>query len=98
MPSTINTFSMVRCGRMNRPTSHPPNAGVIFPPSAVPGVSRKKIFSGATNKEKVGELKLRTTWGILGNQSVNPYQYFTTYNINSNSYGFNNTATADATQ
>jgi len=49
-------------------------------------------------KEKTGELKLRSTWGILGNQSVNPYQYITTYNINSNSYGFNNTATADATQ
>ena len=52
----------------------------------------------ANYKEKVGDLKLRGNYGILGNQNVNPYQYRSTYNTNTNVYAFNNTATAGATR
>ncbi|MCU1617986.1 MAG: cirA5, partial [Frankiales bacterium] len=47
-------------------------------------------------RQKVGDIRVRANYGILGNQNVNPYQYINTYNINGNSYAFNNTATADA--
>lgn len=43
-------------------------------------------------KGKVGDIKLRGSYGILGSQNVNPYQYQTTYNYETNSYGFNNAA------
>jgi len=43
-------------------------------------------------KEKVGDLKIRGSWGILGNQEISDYQYFTTYTAYLNSSGFNNTA------
>jgi TonB-linked SusC/RagA family outer membrane protein len=49
-------------------------------------------------KDKIGELKLRATYGLLGNQSVNPYQYYTTYTTNNNVYGFNNSAVSGATR
>ncbi|MBP9480973.1 MAG: SusC/RagA family TonB-linked outer membrane protein, partial [Parabacteroides sp.] len=45
-------------------------------------------------REKFGELKLRGSYGILGNQNVDDYQYQTTYNINNNAYGFNNVSVA----
>jgi TonB-linked SusC/RagA family outer membrane protein len=41
-------------------------------------------------RSNVGELKLRGSYGILGNQSVNPYQYQTTFFNYANAYGFNN--------
>ena len=41
-------------------------------------------------KDKVGDLKLRASYGVLGNQNVNPYQYQTTYFNYTNAYGFNN--------
>ncbi|MGE5395033.1 MAG: TonB-dependent receptor [Candidatus Saccharibacteria bacterium] len=44
----------------------------------------------ASYKEKVGDLKLRGSYGILGNQNVPNYSYFTTYNVYTNTYGFNN--------
>lgn len=44
----------------------------------------------ASYKEKVGDLKFRGSYGVLGNQNVPNYSYFTTYNVNTNSYGFNN--------
>ena len=43
-------------------------------------------------KDKIGSLKLRTSYGLLGNQSVDDYQYQTTYFTYSNAYGFNNNA------
>jgi TonB-linked SusC/RagA family outer membrane protein len=42
----------------------------------------------------MGELKLRTTFGTLGNQDVDLYQYFTTWTLYPNSYGFNNNPVA----
>lgn len=43
-------------------------------------------------KSNIGDLKLRSSWGILGNQEIGDYQYFKTYTIYSNTVGFNNTA------
>lgn len=46
----------------------------------------------ANYKEKVGSLKIRGSYGVLGNQNVDDYSYFTTYSVYTNSYGFNNAA------
>lgn len=45
-------------------------------------------------KDKIGDFKLRGSYGILGNQNVDDYSYFTTYRLYNNTYGFNNTATS----
>ena len=49
-------------------------------------------------KDKIGEIRLRANYGVLGNQSVNAYQYRSTYSTNTNVYAFNNTAAAGATR
>lgn len=41
-------------------------------------------------KTRIGDLKLRGSYGILGNQNVGDYAYYTTYRLNNNSYGFDN--------
>ncbi|MDR0506147.1 MAG: TonB-dependent receptor [Dysgonamonadaceae bacterium] len=41
-------------------------------------------------KEKAGDLKIRGSYGVLGNQNVSNYSYMTTYQIYSNTYVFNN--------
>lgn len=41
-------------------------------------------------KERIGDLKIRGSYGVLGNQNVDDYQYYTTYDIYTNQYGFNN--------
>ncbi|EDM37350.1 putative outer membrane protein [Pedobacter sp. BAL39] len=43
-------------------------------------------------KEKVGDMKIRGSYGSLGNQNVADYQTYTTYDIYNNQYGFNNVA------
>ncbi|MCG8307348.1 MAG: SusC/RagA family TonB-linked outer membrane protein [Cytophagales bacterium] len=43
-------------------------------------------------KSNVGELKIRGSYGVLGNQNVDDYSYFTTYTVYNNIYGFNNNA------
>lgn len=43
-------------------------------------------------KQRVGDLKIRGSYGVLGNQNVDDYQYYTTYDIYNNQYGFNNSA------
>jgi TonB-linked SusC/RagA family outer membrane protein len=45
-----------------------------------------------TYKQSVGDLKVRGSYGVLGNQNVGDYRYLTTYQIYTNIYGFNNTA------
>lgn len=47
-------------------------------------------------KENVGDLKLRGSYGILGNQNVDDYAYFTTYYLSNDVYGFNNNAVSGA--
>ena len=41
-------------------------------------------------KEKIGDVKVRASYGILGNQNVNAYQYQTSFFNYANAYGFNN--------
>lgn len=41
-------------------------------------------------KENIGDLKVRASYGILGNQNVNAYQYQTSFINYANAYSFNN--------
>ena len=41
-------------------------------------------------KDKYGNIKLRASYGVLGNQNVGNYQYQTTYFTFQNAYAFNN--------
>lgn len=43
-----------------------------------------------TYKAKYGDLKLRATYGVLGNQNVDNYSYQTVYQMYTNTYVFNN--------
>ena len=47
-------------------------------------------------RKTVSFLKIRGSYGTLGNQSVGDYQYFTTYNVYSNTYAFNNVGVGGA--
>lgn len=47
-------------------------------------------------KENVGDLKIRGSYGILGNQAVGDHDRFTVYNIDANGYIFNNSSVASA--
>ncbi|RYY30474.1 MAG: TonB-dependent receptor [Chitinophagaceae bacterium] len=42
-------------------------------------------------RDRFGDIKLRASYGILGNQNVGAYQYQTSYFNYANAYGFNNT-------
>lgn len=41
-------------------------------------------------QEKVGDLKLRGSYGVLGNQTIGTYDRYTTYNMYTNMYAYNN--------
>jgi TonB-linked SusC/RagA family outer membrane protein len=47
-------------------------------------------------RDNVGDLKVRLSYGTLGNQNVDLYQYMTTYQIYSDTYAFDNTITGGA--
>ena len=47
-------------------------------------------------KEHVGDLKIRASYGILGNQNVNDYQYQTVYNVYNDMYAFNGSPVSGA--
>lgn len=53
-------------------------------------ISEENFFSFW--KERMGDLKIRGSYGILGTESVDDYQYFTTYSIYTNQYGFNDSS------
>lgn len=40
-------------------------------------------------RNNIGDLKIRGSYGVLGNQNVGNYRYMTTYTVHTNSYGFN---------
>lgn len=67
-----------------------------FFPSASLGwrVSEENFMENYRNN--VGDLKLRGSYGILGNQSIDPYQYLTRYSVATNAYGFNNKGVSGA--
>lgn len=41
-------------------------------------------------KDKIGDIKFRGSYGILGNQNIDSYQTMTTYKPTNNTYAFNN--------
>jgi TonB-linked SusC/RagA family outer membrane protein len=47
-------------------------------------------------REKIGDLKIRGSYGILGNQAVGAYDRYTTYSVNSSGYMFNNSVAQTA--
>lgn len=60
--------------------------------SAAWRISQEPFFANA--KDIVNDLKLRASYGVLGNQNVGNYQYQTTFFSWVNAYAFNNTAVA----
>lgn len=60
-----------------------------FFPSVSAGwrISDENFFSPF--RDAVDDLRLRGSYGVLGSQSVDDYQYMTTYTIYTNQYGFN---------
>jgi TonB-linked SusC/RagA family outer membrane protein len=63
-----------------------------FFPSASAGwrVSEENFFGSL--KDKISDLRIRSTYGVLGTQSAADYQYMDTYQIYTNQYGFNDKA------
>jgi len=61
-----------------------------FFPSFTVGYGLTKETFMENYKDNVGNIKLRSSYGILGNQNVGNYQYQTTYFTYQNAYGFNN--------
>jgi TonB-linked SusC/RagA family outer membrane protein len=47
-------------------------------------------------RDKINNLKIRGSYGLLGNQNVRAYQYQTTFSSNPNAYGFNNSIVSGA--
>ncbi|RYD90488.1 MAG: SusC/RagA family TonB-linked outer membrane protein, partial [Sphingobacteriales bacterium] len=66
------------------------NRNAFFPSfSAGYRISQEDFMEGYSNR--FGDLKIRASYGVLGNQNVNNYQYQTTYSTStSNYYSFNN--------
>lgn len=67
----------------------------FFPSGAASWLVTEEPFM-ANLKNSVNLLKFRTSYGVLGNQNVNAYQYQTTYFNYPNAYGFNNTVVGGA--
>lgn len=61
----------------------------FFPSGTIGYALTKESFMENYN-DKVGNIKLKASYGILGNQNVGNYQYQTTYFTFQNAYGFNN--------
>ena len=58
--------------------------------------SEESFLSGY--KDNIGNLMIRASYGLVGAQNVDPYQYFSSYSTNNNVYGFNNVAVSGATR
>lgn len=63
-----------------------------FFPSASLGYALTKESFMESYRNKVGNIKLKSSYGVLGNQSVDNFQYQTTYFSFPNAYGFNNSS------
>ncbi|GAA4314186.1 TonB-dependent receptor [Mucilaginibacter gynuensis] len=65
------------------------NRNAFFPSiSAGYRISQEEFMESYRNK--YGDLKIRGSYGVLGNQNVGNYQYQSTYSSTQNVYGFNN--------
>jgi len=67
-----------------------------FFPSATLGYGITNESFMSDYKDKVGNIKLKASYGVLGNQNVGNYQFQTTYNTFPNAYGFGNTGVSGA--
>lgn len=67
----------------------------FFPSASLGWRVSEEAFMKAYS-DKVGDLKVRGSYGVLGNQDIDPYQYLTVYDPFNNSYGFNNTSVSGA--
>lgn len=63
----------------------------VFPSFSASWRASEESFMEAY-KTRVGDLKLRATYGILGNQNVDNYSYQNKYPMYNNTYVFNNSA------
>jgi TonB-linked SusC/RagA family outer membrane protein len=63
-----------------------------FFPSVSLGYAVTKESFMESYREKVGNIKLKSSYGVLGNQSVDNFQYQTTYFNFPNAYAFNNSS------
>lgn len=63
-----------------------------FFPSATLGYGLTNESFMTNYREKVGNIKFKASYGVLGNQNVGDFQYQTTYFSMPNTYGFNNGA------
>lgn len=61
-----------------------------FFPSASVGYRLSEEDFMSNYRQRVGNLKLRASYGVLGNQNVGNYQYQTTFFTFPDAYGFNN--------
>lgn len=67
----------------------------FFPSVSLAWRPTQEVFM-ETYRENIGDLKLRLSYGELGQQAVGDYDRFTTYSLNSNGYVINNQATSSA--
>nr|WP_294922456.1 TonB-dependent receptor [uncultured Flavobacterium sp.] len=61
-----------------------------FFPSATLGYALSKEDFMEGYRDNVGNLKIKSSYGVLGNQNVPNFQYHTTFFTFQNAYGFNN--------
>jgi TonB-linked SusC/RagA family outer membrane protein len=62
--------------------------------SAAWRLTEEKFMEDFNNR--IGTIKIRSSYGLLGNQNVNAYQYQTSFFNYSNAYAFNNTVVGGA--
>jgi hypothetical protein len=65
------------------------NRNAFFPSGSVGYRITEENFM-QSYRDNYGDLKLRASYGILGNQNVDDYQYQRTFGPFQNAYGFNN--------
>ncbi|MEZ0542458.1 SusC/RagA family TonB-linked outer membrane protein [Fibrella arboris] len=65
----------------------------FFPSAALAWRITEEAFA-SNFRNTFGDWKLRTSYGVLGNQNVGDFQYQSTYFNFANAYGFNNTSAA----
>lgn len=71
------------------------NRASFFPSVSAGWIISEESFMQSI-KNTVNSLKLRASYGVLGNQNVGNYQYQTTYFNYASAYGFNNTSVGGA--
>jgi TonB-linked SusC/RagA family outer membrane protein len=71
----------------------PKNREAFFPSVSAGWKLTDEKFMQSFN-EKIGNIKLRGSWGKLGNQEIGLYRYLNTWTTHPNVYGFNNAGQA----